>query len=105
MEQNLQVLPTEKARKEYLKRTEKAVKNQFMDDLKGLTRSQGRILIKLIYRETGKTTYELLQTYRGDLTAVYWQGLAKVFDANLKEEYDPIEDWQIEQIIKQLGFN
>jgi hypothetical protein len=105
MEQNLQVLPTEKARKEYLKRTEKAVKNQFMDDLKGLTRSQGRILIKLIYRETGKTTYELLQTYRGDLTAVYWQGLAKVFDANLKEEYDPTEDWQIEQIIKQLGFN
>lgn len=105
MEQNLQVLPTERARKEYLKRTEKAIKAQFMDDLKNLTRSQGKILIKLIYRETGKTSYDLLQTYRGDLTAIYWQGMAKVFDANLKEEYDPIEDWQIEQIIKQLGFN
>ena len=105
MEQNLQVLPTERARKEYLKRTEKAIKAQFMDDLKNLTRSQGKILIKLIYRETGKTSYDLLQTYRGDLTAIYWQGMAKVFDANLKEEYDPIEDWHIEQIIKQLGFN
>jgi hypothetical protein len=105
MEQNLQVMPSEKARKEYLKRTEKSIKNQFMDDLKNLTRSQGKILIKLIYRETGKTTYDLLQTYRGDLTAIYWQGLAKVFDANLKEEYDPIEDWQLEQIIKLLGFD
>jgi hypothetical protein len=105
MEQNLQVMPTEKARKEYLKRTEKSIKNQFMDDLKNLTRSQGKILIKLIYRETGKTTYDLLQTYRGDLTAIYWQGMAKVFDANLKEEYDPIEDWQLEQIIKLLGFD
>jgi CRP-like cAMP-binding protein len=104
MEQNLQVLPTEKARKEYLKRTEKAVKDQFMDDLRNLTRSQGRILIKLIYRETGKTTYDLLQTYRGNFTAIYWQGLAKVFDANLKEEFNPVEDWQIEQIIKELGF-
>lgn len=104
MEQNLQVLPTDKARKEYLKRTETAIKDQFMDDLKNLTRSQGRILIKLIYRETGKTSYDLLQTYRGDFTAIYWQAMAKVFDANLKEEYDPVEDWQIEQIIKQLGF-
>lgn len=105
MEQNLQVLPTERARKAYLKKTEKAIKEQFMDDLRNLTRSQGRILIKLIYRETGKTTYDLLQTYRGDFTAIYWQGLAKVFDANLKEEYNPVEDWQIEQIIKQLGFD
>jgi hypothetical protein len=104
MEQNLQLLPTEKARKEYLKRTEKSIKDQFMDDLINMTQSQGRILIKLIYRETGKTTYELLQIYRGSLTAIYWQGMAKVFNANLKEEFDPVEDWQIEQIVKQLGF-
>jgi hypothetical protein len=104
MEQNLQLLPSESARKEYLKRTEKSIKDQFMDDLLNMTQSQGRILIKLIYRETGKTTYELLQTYRGNFTAIYWQGMAKVFNSNLKEEFDPIEDWQIEQIIKQLGF-
>jgi hypothetical protein len=104
MEQNLQLLPTEKAKKEYLKRTEKSIKDQFMDDLYNLTQTQGRILIKLLYRETGKTGYELLQEYRGNFTAWYWQGMAKLFNANLKEEFDPIEDWQIEQIIKQLGF-
>jgi hypothetical protein len=75
-----------------------------MDDLYNLTQTQGRILIKLLYRETGKTGYELLQEYRGNFTAWYWQGMAKLFNANLKEEFDPIEDWQIEQIIKQLGF-
>jgi hypothetical protein len=103
MEQNLQMLPTEKARKEYLKRTEEAIKDQFMDDLVNLTVSQGKLLIKLIHRETGKDTYTLLKTYRGNLTAIYWQGLAKVFTADLKNEYNPVEDWQIEKIIKDLG--
>jgi hypothetical protein len=104
MEQNLQLLANDKLKKEYLKRTEQSIKDQFMDDLYNLTQTQGRILIKLLYRETGKTGYELLQSYRGNITAWYWQGMAKLFNANLKEEFDPIEDWQIEQIIKQLGF-
>lgn len=104
MEQNLQLLPTEKARKEYLKRTEEAIKEQFMDDLVNLTVSQGKILIKLIHRETGKDTYTLLKEYRGGFTAFYWQGLARVFSADLKNEYNPVEDWQIENIIKTLGF-
>ena len=103
MEQNLQMLPTDKARNEYLKRTEEAIKDQFLDDLIGLTVSQGKLLIKLIHRETGKDTYTLLKTYRGNLTAMYWQGMAKVFTADLKNEYNPIEDWQIEQIIASLG--
>jgi uncharacterized protein (UPF0335 family) len=104
MEQNLQLLPTEKARKAYLKKTEEAIKDQFMDDLVGLTLSQGKLLIKLIHRETGKDTYTLLKEYRGGLTAMYWQTMAKVFTADLHNEYNPVEDWQIEQIIKSLGF-
>jgi hypothetical protein len=104
MEQNLQMLPTEKAKKEYLKRTEESIKEQFVDDLMSLTVSQGKILIKLIHRETGKDTYTLLQTYRGSITAWYWQGMAKVFTADLKTEYNPVEDWQIEQIIKNSGY-
>jgi hypothetical protein len=104
MEQNLQLLTSEKAKKEYLKRTEEAIKDQFMDDLVNLTVSQGKILIKLIHRETGKDTYTLLKEYRGGFTALYWQGMAKVFSADLKNEYNPVEDWQIEQIIKTLGF-
>lgn len=104
LEQNLQLLPTEKAKKAYLKKTESNIKDQFMDDLKGLTVSQGKILIKLIYRETGRTTYELLETYRGNFTAYFWQGMTKFYGGNLKDEYNPVEDWQIEQVIKQLGF-
>lgn len=104
LEQNLQNLPTEKARKTYLKRTEEDIKEQFMDDLVNLTVSQGKILIKLIHRETGKDTYTLLKTYRGNFTALYWQGLARVFTADLKNEYNPVEDWQIEQIVRGLGF-
>ena len=104
LEQNLQLLPTEKARKAYLKKTEANIKDQFMETLKGWTVSQGKILIKLIYRETGRTTYDLLESYRGNFTAYFWQGLTKFYGGNLKDEYNPIEDWQVEQIIKQLGF-
>jgi hypothetical protein len=104
LEQNLQLLPNEKARKEYLKRSENSIKEQFMDDLMNLTVTQGKILIRLIYRETGSNAYDLLKTYRGNLTAMYWQTFAKFIGGNLKDEYDPVEDWQIEQIIKQMGF-
>jgi Domain of unknown function (DUF4294) len=104
LEQNLQLLPSEKARKEYLKKTEQSIKDQFYKDLVSLTVSQGKILIKLIYRETGKDAYSLVKEYRGNLTAWFWQGMAKIYTANLKTEYDPVEDWQIEQIIKSMGF-
>jgi hypothetical protein len=104
LEQNLQMLPNEKARKEYLKKTEEDVKEQFYKDLVNLTVSQGKILIKLIHRETGKDTYTLIKEYRGNISAWFWQGMAKVYTANLKNEYDPVEDWQIEQIIHSLGF-
>ena len=104
LEQNLQMLPSEKARKEYLKRTEQAVKDQFYKDLVNLTVSQGKTLIKLIYRETGKDTYTIIKEYRGNITAWFWQGMAKVYTANLKTEYNPVEDWQVEQIIKSMGF-
>jgi hypothetical protein len=104
LEQNLQLLPSEKSRKEYLKRSENSIKEQFMDDLKNLSVTQGKILIRLLYRETGSNAYDLLRTFRGELTAMYWQTLAKFVGGNLKDEYDPVEDWQIEQIIKQMGF-
>lgn len=104
LEQNMQLLPSEKARKAYLKQTEASIKDQFMDDLKNLSVNEGKILIKLVYRETGRSSYDLLRSYRGDFTAWYWQGIAKVFGGNLKSEYDPVEDWQIEQIIKSMGF-
>lgn len=104
LEQNLQILPTEKARKEYLKRTEQSIKDQFYKDLFNLTVTQGRILIKLIHRETGKDAYTLVKEYRGNLTVWFWQGMAKAYNTDLHNEYNPVEDWQIEQIIKTMGF-
>ncbi len=105
MEQNLALMEDKKQRKAYIKETEKAIKDQFMDDLTKLTITQGKILVKLIHRETGQTTYELLKDYKGSAGTFFWQTLAKTFGSNLKQEYDPVEDYQIEMIIKSLGFN
>ena len=65
-----------------------------------MTISEGRILIKLIDRETEHTSYELIKDLKGGLSAFFWQGIAKIFGNNLKDEYDPAtEDRMIEEII------
>ncbi|MFI5222071.1 MAG: DUF4294 domain-containing protein [Bacteroidia bacterium] len=104
LEQNLQMLQTEKARKEYLLKSEKSIKDQYYRELVNLTVTQGKILIKLIYRETGRDTYSIIKEYRGNISAWFWQGISKIYTINLKKEYNPVEDWQIEQIIKSMGF-
>lgn len=101
MEDNLNMLTTKKARDKYIKETEKAIKDEFMETLKNMSRSQGLLLIKLIHRETGKSTYEILKGYRGSAETFYWSVFAKFYDADLKSEYDPIKDYQIEYIIEQ----
>jgi hypothetical protein len=78
--------------KKYLKETEKILKDRFKADLKNLSRTQGKMLTKLIYRETGYTVHELLQTYKSNISAGWWQMLAKIYDINLKEEYHPNTD-------------
>lgn len=93
-------METERERKEYMKQVEKELKDEFEDDLKQLTITQGRILIKLVDRETGSTSYELVKELRGSFSAFFWQALAKLFGSNLKSEYDPYgEDKLIEEII------
>ena len=90
----------DKARKEYLKEAEKRLFNEFEQPLRKLTFSQGRMLIKLIDRETGETSYNLIKEYRGGFSAFFWQSVARLFGSNLKEEYDAErEDRMIEHII------
>lgn len=101
MEDNLQLLTEEKAREKYIKETDKAIKDEFMETMKGFSRSQGLLLIKLIHRECGKTTYEILKGYRGSAETFYWSMFAKLYNADLKTEYDPILDYQIEMIIEK----
>lgn len=94
----------EKQRDPYLKKTEKELKTQFESDLKNLTMNQGRILIRLINRETGMTTYKVIKDYRGTFSAFLWQSFAILWGNNLKWQYDPTqgEDRLIEDIIQQI---
>ena len=99
----LLTLSTEKAKRAYIKRTEKELKEQFEKDLKNLTITQGKILIKLIDRETGNTSYSLVKELRNGFQAFFWQGVAKLFSSNLKAEYDADgQDQLIEVIVKGI---
>jgi hypothetical protein len=96
-------IPSERAQKKYIKETEKQMKEKFEKDLRKLTYTQGRILIKLVDRETGNTSYALVKDLRGGLQAFFWQSLARFFGANLKSEYDPEgEDRMIENIVRAI---
>jgi len=101
--QDLMMITDEKERRKYLRGVEDAVFGEYEDDMRNLTITQGRLLIKLIDRETQNTSYELIKQYRGFLSAAFWQGIARIFGTNLKEEYDPYgEDILIELIIKDI---
>ncbi len=100
---DLQNISGERERKEYLKDIEKDVFAEYEDDMRKMTITQGRLLIKLIDRETQNTSYTLIREYRGKLSAAFWQGIARIFGTNLKEEYDPYgEDALIESIIREV---
>jgi chaperonin GroEL (HSP60 family) len=88
MNQHFLTLSSEREKKAYTKQVEKELRANFEEDLKKLTITQGRMLIKLIDRETGSTSYELVKELRGNLSAIFWQALARVFGSNLKTEYD-----------------
>jgi len=86
-----------------MKRAEKEINKEYGGELKDLTFSQGKILIKLIDRETGETSYDLVQTLRGKFTAFFYQTFARIWGYNLKVRYDPLgEDRQIEAIVRMI---
>jgi len=90
----------DKARRKYLREAEKQLFAEFEAPLRKLTFSQGKILIKLIDRETGDTSFELIQLYKGKVSAFFWQGIARIFGANLKDDYEPErDDKMIEYIV------
>ena len=96
----LQTLPDEKARQKHLSAVEKGVKEQYTPRLKKLSFSQGKLLIKLINRETDSSSYELVKAFLGPFKAGFYQAFAALFGASLKKEYHPEdEDAMIEQIV------
>ncbi|MEZ5002715.1 MAG: DUF4294 domain-containing protein [Chitinophagales bacterium] len=103
IDEELSKLDSKRDKKKYLNSTEKLLKDEFKDDLKDLTRTQGKILIKLVYRETGYSVHELISMYRSDFKAGWWEFLAKRFDMSTKDIHDPEgEDAALEKYVQQL---
>jgi len=96
-------IPNKSDRKTYLKTREKELKKEFADPLSDLSVYQGRVLMKLINRQTGNNCYELISEYKGSFTARFWQTVAFVFGSNLKQSYDAAgEDRVIESIVMEV---
>lgn len=83
---------------------QKEIKEMFNTKIKNMSISQGEILIKLIDRETGNSSFELVKDLKGSFTAFFYQSIGKVFGHNLKQEYDPEENREIEAIIQSTGY-
>ena len=94
---------TERERKEYVKNIEKELFAEYEPEIRSMTVSQGKILIKLIDRETGKSSFEIIKEFKGGFSAFVWQSVARIFGHNLKSEYDAAsEDRMIEYIVWQI---
>lgn len=93
-----------KLRRQIIRSREKEMKAQFTDQLTKLSVYQGRVLMKLINRETGNNCYEIIDEYKGFMTAAFWQTVAVLFGSNLKQPYDPSsKDADMEKIVKDVA--
>ena len=100
---SLQIKRKRKRRK-FIRKKVNEIKKNYEESLKKLTMSEGKILVKLIYRETSLTTYNIVKSYRGRFNAFFWQTMAKLWNNDLKTIYDPSavrEDYLIENIINE----
>jgi hypothetical protein len=103
MNTKLALIPSEGERKNYIQSREKELKKEFTDPLEKLSIYQGKILMKLINRQTGNNCYDIIKDYKGGFTARFWQTLAFLFSSNLKQPYDPKGDDQpIEVIVQEV---
>ncbi len=99
----LMTLPDEKARQRHLKAVEKSIKEQYTPRMKKLTFAQGKLLIKLVDRQTNSTGYELVKAFLGPFRAGFYQAFAALFGASLKKEYDPEgEDAMTERVVRMV---
>lgn len=97
---SLQTIPTQKGKNNYLKTVEKALFSEYEPVLRKMSMRQGRVFIKLIDRECQVTSYEVVQIYRGNFSAFFWQGVARVFGSDLKSDYDALgDDLLMEEIV------
>lgn len=92
-----------KDRRAYVRKAENELMQKYEATFRKMSINDGRVLIKLIDRETNHISYDIIEDLKGDFSAVFWQGVARVFGNNLKTKYDPWgEDRQIEQIVRYI---
>jgi len=102
-EKDLALIEDKKDQKKYINKAEKKLRDDFEGVLKDLTMSEGRILIKLIDRQTSRTSYALVDELKGGAAAFMWQGVARLFGSNLKTQYDPLDrDFVMERIVRKI---
>ena len=104
LNERLDNLEKKSSRKKYLKRMEKFIYEEFEEDLKKFSRSEGKILIRLVHRQTGKTTFDLVKELRAGWKAFWYQTTASLFKLSLKDTFNPeysFEDYLIEDILQR----
>ena len=100
LDRDIALVSSKREERRLIKACEEEIKEKFRTEIKNLSISQGAILIKLVQRQTGNSSYELVREMKGGLSAFFYQSVAKVFGHNLKSVYDPVEDYEIENIIR-----
>lgn len=108
LNKRLETLERKSEKRRYAKIIQKYIEEEFSAELKKLTRKEGQILVKLIHRQTGKTTFQLIQELRSGWRAFWFNNTAKLFDISLKEEFNPLyvsEDYLIEDILERAFQN
>ena len=99
----LQTLPNKKAKDEHMKLVEKDIRKRYTPRMKKLTYAQGKLLIKLVYRECDSSSYQLIQAFLGPIRAGFYQAFASLFGASLTKKYDPDGvDRFTERIVRQV---
>ncbi|GGH03088.1 DUF4294 domain-containing protein [Mucilaginibacter phyllosphaerae] len=104
LQRDLALTGDKKKQKELMKACESEIKTLFNKDIKNLTISQGEVLIKLVSRETGNTSFALAKELKGGFNAFLFQSVARLFGHNLKETYDATEEHDIEAILNSAGY-
>ncbi|WP_223033422.1 DUF4294 domain-containing protein [Hanstruepera marina] len=104
LNERLKTLEKQSEKRKYMKMIQKYIEEEFSEELKKLTRTEGQILVKLIHRQTGQTAFELIKELRSGWRAFWFNSTANLFDISLKEEFDPYnnkEDYLIEDVLQR----
>ncbi len=105
LQRDLAVTPDKHKQQALVNQCEAQIKDIFNKNIKDMTISQGEVLIKLIDRETGNTSYDMVKDLKGGFKAFMFQSVARIFGHNLKETYDPDQERDIEAILQSAGYS